>query len=234
MDKELLQGKVYISKDLNLYYYYFDDEKEEVDCKSLGFFEIMCYLGEPIEIEEGFTLRNYFELIDYYQALQMLDMFFKCSLEEFKNCPKEGCRDSEIDYIVINKNIIYESAHTIEPTKNLVEIDNLLSDDGLIHIDELIDDTIEVNGYNKEENQFYGIDLSSLSQLLDYEIVIGNKRLFFDYHEYVVDENNMTLFNFVKSIIWELTFYGCEENRNSFKKYLSQCIKDLGKNIDNK
>ena len=228
MDNDLLQGKVFISKDLNLYYYYFDEEKEEVDFKPLGFLEVMAYLGEPVVIEKGFTLRNYFELVDNYRAFQMLDVFFECFLEEFKNCPKEGCRDSEIDYIVINRHIVYESPSLITPSTEQSDIFELISsEDGNIHVDKSIDHTIEVHGYKENKNQFYALDMSSLSSLLDYEIMIDKTRLFVDNKEYSAEQYDLNLFEFIKNVIWELSFYGQPDQRDAEKEKLEEALNNL-------
>jgi len=223
MDEIYLQNKILISKDLNLYYY---NDNDEITYDVIDFRTPSFYLNKQIQLEDGFTLRNYFELIEKYELFQFLDTFFGNYLEEFNNCPSQDCKNTEINYIIINRHITYEDEHSFEPPKLLNEVEDLVtSEDGLIHIDKSITNELIVHGFNEKENTFYALDFNPLKDLLDYEIKIGETLLCINNdHSYNIQDTDINLFEFIKSIIYELSFHGSGEDRNLKKDELENLL----------
>ena len=70
---------------------------------------LLSILNTVIELEEGFTVRDWFNLIINYPVYQKLDLFTTSFLEEYYNCPKKGCIDPEgkLKEIVFQKFLIF-------------------------------------------------------------------------------------------------------------------------------
>ena len=214
-------GTPYISsfREGEFHYYEFQDDSE-----------ILSYLGESVELEEGFTLRSYFYLLIMHSSLQLLDMFSTDYVEEFTKCPSKGCLfdDDEISYLSLSRIVNYENLGFRENEED----------------DWRIEDCIDFSGVGEESA--YAIEFSPLDKLLDYEIKIdpavisieqpGDLTDYEDltekYQDFRGKDNNFTLFEFVKSIIWELSFCGTPEDRENkvgeIQNSLDKAMKELG------
>lgn len=71
---------------------------------------VLSLLKFRIDLEEGYTLRDWFTMIINYPCLQAIDMFFESFIEEFNNCPKSGCYNSNMPFIKLSKIISIENS----------------------------------------------------------------------------------------------------------------------------
>jgi len=60
------------------------------------------YLQCIIELEDGYTLRSFFEMIAIYSIFHNLNPDFLPFICEFLKLPKEGCLSTNIDYLLID------------------------------------------------------------------------------------------------------------------------------------
>ncbi len=57
----------------------------------------LLYLGARVEIEAGFTLRSFFELLGRYPILSGLNPFLGSYLEQYRGSPRGGGAGGELD-----------------------------------------------------------------------------------------------------------------------------------------
>jgi hypothetical protein len=156
--------------------------------------ELLKVLGFRVELEEGFPLRGYFEMLGKYSLLLELNDFFPVFREQFRDCPKNGCCFNGIDYLEFSK--------TIEmigfPGKRLEIYTSLM---GI---------------YGKETCEIKSLQLENL---LDLPVKLGRLKhvIFGDRVDIFEFDTVYTLFEFIDGIAWELSFHGtpkqCEIRR---------------------
>lgn len=227
---ENLKNKILLTKDGKAIFHDLDEESKEWESREITESHILFHLQEPIVLEEGFTLRSYFHLIENYPLFKLIDYFLGCYLEEFQECPENGCTDpdNEIDYLCLNRVMVYEAPTSIEPSRIFSFEEDLVDEDGNIHIEDSIEYDIHFDGVSEDGLNHYAIEFTSLNKLLDHKIVIGNAKISIELPGRIEDydnledkfitreteDNNFTLYEFVKEIIWELSFCGCPEERD--------------------
>ncbi len=130
----------------NLYKKMFPKGKEHAARKVL-----IGKFNELIELEKGFTLRSYFDLVTKYEQLQDIYIWFPFFITESQNAPKEGCicepgKEPDVEYLEIQQNISYttyedrtEWAKNFVPTETTPEekargLHNMDEPDGLSHM----------------------------------------------------------------------------------------------------
>ncbi len=215
------QGIPYLRRFHEGEYYY--DKFEDSD-------QILPHLEKSVELEEGFTLRSYFWMLITYPSLQLLDKFSSDFIEEYLRCPSEECvfDDDEISYLSINRLVNYEN---LGYEKNEED-------------DWRIEDSIDFCGVGEDTN--YAIEFSPLDKLLDYEVKIdpaiivieqsGDLTDYSDitekYQDFRGKDDTFSLFEFVRYIIWELSFCGTpedRENKNSeIQESIDKAMEELG------
>lgn len=156
--------------------------------------ELLKVLGFQVELDEQYTLRSYFEMLEKYSLLLELNDFFPVYREQFHDSPKSGCCFNGIDYLEFSK--------TIEmigfPGKRL-EIYNSL-----------------MGIYGKETCE---IKFLQLENLLDLPVKLGRLKhvIFGDQVDIFEFDTVYTLFEFIDGIAWALSFHGtpkqCEIRR---------------------
>lgn len=205
-----------------------------IDCELL-------HLTNSIELEENYTLRDYFKLIEKYRGFQLLDVAFPTFISEYKDCPKENCLTTDIDYLVINYVASYESKKDFKPSNSLKS----LFDQEIIHIDSNIEYFLDLYGHGTDGETRWGIDLLNLNELLDHKIVLGPGKIsielpgnYEDYEKmtdkYVVRESwscSYILFDFILTIIQEISFFGDKENKNKTFNDLEEKVDKIKKEI---
>jgi len=147
-------------------------------------FDVLKYLSYQIGLEETYTLRSFFEMIDKYALLGKLNSFFPSYIEQYLACPEQGCDSGTLDYIEFAKTVemigypeksleIYSSLHGIQ--KN---------------------DTVEIRSLQ-------------LNSLLDLPLKLGKLKhvVFGDRVDIFEFETVFTLFEFIDGITWELSFH---------------------------
>jgi hypothetical protein len=146
--------------------------------------DVLKYLSYQIKLEEAYTLRSFFEMIDKYALLGKLNLFFPTYIEQYLNCPEQGCDSETIDYL--------EFVKTVEmigyPEKNL-EIYSSLH--GIRK-----NDTVEIRSLQ-------------LNSLLDLPLKLGRLKhvVFGDRVDIFEFDTVFTLFEFIDGITWELSFH---------------------------
>lgn len=239
--EDYLKGKVLIKRNGEAIRHFLDKENDEWKSGIIDPIHILFHLHEPIVIEEGFTLRNYFNFIECYPHFRLIDGFFDCYLEEYQNLIT-NCYDSdkEIDYLSLNRVMSYEEHRQIS-LEGIEEILPETDDKEGIEVSEHIQYFISFNGMGKDGTTSYSIMFSPLKELLDHEIKIDKAIISIELPGEIEDyenlqdkyvtrrakDNNFTLYEFMKGIIWELSFCGCPESKEQKLKELEDNIDDL-------
>ena len=143
-------------------------------------------LGHQTVLEQGCTLRSYFKMLERHAVLTELGDFYLPLLETYGRCPGQGCRWQDFDCLELAK-------------------------------------TVEMVGYPgtpKLEiyNAFYGVgpegkgEIRSLALefLLDMPLRLGRLKhvVFGDKVDTFDFDTGYSLFEFIDSIAWELSFHG--------------------------
>jgi hypothetical protein len=163
--------------------------------------QILLYLSSHVELDNGFSLRDYFKLLENYHFLQMLDDDIQDFLDEYKELPKIGCLGATI----VNLNL-----------STVFSIDDKAEGNICYGFDFYCWD-----GKDKQ-----GIDLLPLSQILDAPLIIDNGEIeHYDSSDDVESNSNdnynsesikcryINLFSFLKGIMEELAFYGSPKEK---------------------
>ena len=80
--------------------------KDGSETKKIDEYTLFGYLDDGIEVEEGFTLRDYFEFFKKYEHFQILDHFMKDYIKEFdQTCQGEIAKKSDLEYLTLNRHI---------------------------------------------------------------------------------------------------------------------------------
>lgn len=173
-------------------------EGESVQEKVLQPYEAICKLNYRIILNNAFTLRDYFELIKKYDTFKILDPYFNEYLEIFEICQKNNCKCNDIEHLTLEKMIDCKFHKNI----NDVNID------------------IVFNGIKKK--QIIELDTYFLDQILDHKIKLGQTHINIEEkngNSIIQKHGNgsFTLYEFIKNIIWELSFFIDPKNRNKEK-----------------
>lgn len=145
---------------------------------------ILSCLGSQITLENGYTLRSFFKMLDQYRLLVDLNAFFPECTRQYRQCPPEGCTTAAADYLEFSK--------TVEmigfPEKRL-EIYSSFS------------------GVN--DNGAFEIRSLQLDNLLDLPVKLGRLKhvIFGDKVDIFEFDTVFTLFEFIDGIAWQLSFH---------------------------
>lgn len=146
--------------------------------------EVLKYLSYQIELEDQYTLRSFFEMIEKYELLGKLNSFLPTCIEQYRSCPAQGCESGHINYL--------EFAKTVEmigfPEKRLEIYSSIRG------INE--SDSIEVRSLH-------------LNSLLDMPLKLGRLKhvVFGDHVDIFEFDTVFTLFELIDGISWELSFH---------------------------
>lgn len=177
----------------------------------LGRLDILCYLQHAVQLEDGFTLRSYFKLIENYPALACLDGYFHDYIEEYKKAPKKNCVMDDVAHIELSEVV------------DLSEHKDMTSD---------VQIWVNVSGKDKiDEKQRWALDFTPLSEMLDVPIVLSGccvtdyKGEKFEIREF--KEYTFSFWEFLTSIIDELSFHGTSKDKQGRSDELKKIVKDL-------
>ena len=145
-------------------------------------------LGCQIVLEEGYSLRSFFGMLDKYSLLSELSAFFPMYTEQYHNCPKHGCDAGFLDYLEFGKTVEMIGV----PDKRLEIYHSLV---GL------------------QANEASEIRSMQLDSLLDLPLKLGKLKhiVFGDRVDIFEFETVYTLFEFIDGIGWELSFHATPE-----------------------
>jgi hypothetical protein len=145
-------------------------------------------LSFQIALEESYTLRNFFEMLDKYTLLAKLNAFFPSYIEQYHSCPKQRCDTGLLDYLEFGKTVEMIGA----PDKRL-EIYNAL--------------------FGVHASQASEIKSMQLGSLLELPLKLGPLKhiVFGDRVDIFEFDTVYTLFEFIDGIGWELGFHATPE-----------------------
>jgi hypothetical protein len=155
----------------------------------------LMFLSFGIMLEDGYTLRSFFQLFERYEILGRLNAFFATFREQYDQSPSEHCLYDGFDYL--------EFAKIVEmvgfPGKPRLDIYHSL------------------RGIRKDEKS--EIKALSLDNLLDMPFKLGRLKhiVFGDSVDVFEFKTDYTLFEFIDGVLWDLSFQGtlmgCELRR---------------------
>jgi hypothetical protein len=146
----------------------------------------LLYLGFGLDLAPTCTLRSYFHMLNTYAPFSQLGDFFTVLDQQYVKCPDMGCCWSELDYLEFSK--------TVEmigfPDDPRLEIYNALRG---------------IKGDAAQE-----IRTLPLEALLDMPLRMGQLKhvIFGDRVDTFNFDTIYTLFEFIDSVAWELSFHG--------------------------
>lgn len=142
-------------------------------------------LNHQLALEEGYTLRSLFRMIDAHPLLAELNEFCPSHLKDFRDAPENGCESDEIEHLELTK--------TVEmigfPGKPRLEI--------------------YISLYGVQNGEMCQIKSIPLVNLLDMPLTLGRLRhvIFGDKVDIFEFETVFNLFEFIDGVAWELSFH---------------------------
>lgn len=146
--------------------------------------DVLQYLSYQIGLDETYSLRSFFEMLEKYVQLGKLNSFLPTCIEQYRDCPAQGCDSDAIDHL--------EFAKTVEmvgfPEKKL----------------EIYSSIHGIRGNHAVE-----IRSLQLTSLLDMPLRLGRLKhvVFGDKVDIFEFDTVFTLFEFIDGITWELSFH---------------------------
>jgi len=180
---------------------------------------VLSMLSITVDLEDGYTLRDYFKTILKYYQFQLLDNYFNTFITEYVSCPNFNCVCDDVKEIVIKKIITFTDSFKTS-----------------IEINAEIEEAIHVYGNSNDMNTTYSLSFIPLKELLDLPIKFKdaiycyeNFKNGFKSAEYKQYEGkySYTLFDFITSIIYELSFWGSPEEQERKKNKILNITKDI-------
>ena len=146
--------------------------------------DVLKYLSYQIELEKGYTLRSFFEMIGKYAQLEKLNSFLPTYTGQYLTCPQQGCESEALDYLEFTKTVemIGYPEKRLEIYISVLGIQNK--------------DTVEIRSLQ-------------LNHLLDLPLKLGRLKhvVFGDRVDIFEFDTVFTLFEFIDGITWELSFH---------------------------
>ena len=141
-------------------------------------------LSAQIALEEKYTLRSFFEMLDKYTLFAKLNAFLPTYREQYHACPEYGCDAGMLDYLEFGKTIEMIGV----PDKRL-EVYNSL--------------------FGRHAGEDSEIRSMQLTHLLDLPLKLGKLKhiVFGDRVDLFEFDTVYTLFEFIDGIAWELSFH---------------------------
>lgn len=229
--KDEHKDRLVVFRNGNMYGCKYNSDIEEFEYIYLNPKNVLYHLSEIIYLEEGFTLRDYFNLVIKYYPLRLLDYFIDSFIDMFYKCPSSGCLSPEFDYLTLSRVTCYNSPKYL--AIGYEEDGNVRHE----YMEEHVEDNIRFGGVCKDlvndNDKNWGVELAPLDCLLDHEILIDNHYVIIEienndedgleitnFNNYIIrsgEIDGITLYEFFKTIIWELSFFGeAEERLNKF------------------
>jgi hypothetical protein len=150
----------------------------------------LMFLSFKIELEEEYTLRSYFRMLETYSLLLDLNEFFPTFMDQYNSCPDNVCVIENIDHLEINKTIEMVGFPGNPRLEMYISFNGVLGKD-----------TCEIKSYQLEDILDIMVKLGKLKH-----IVFGDRVDIFEF------ESVFTLFEFIDGIAWELSFHGAPKH----------------------
>lgn len=145
-------------------------------------------LSAQITLEDRYTLRSFFEMLDKYALLAKLNAFLPMYREQYQTCPENGCDAGMLDYLEFGKTVEMIGV----PDKRLEIYNSLFG----LHASK----TSEIKSMQLEHLLDLPLKLGKLKH-----IVFGDRVDIFEF------DTVYTLFEFIDGIAWELSFHATPE-----------------------
>lgn len=145
-------------------------------------------LSFQITLNEGYTLRSFFQMLDKYKLFVKLNAFFPTYTAQYHACPQEGCDADLLDYLEFSKTIEMIGV----PDKRLEIYNSLLGICG--------SETSEIRSMQLDRLLDLPLKLGKLKH-----IVFGDRVDIFEF------DTVYTLFEFIDGIAWQLGFHAAPE-----------------------
>lgn len=158
----------------------------------------------PIILEEGYTVRDLFKMVEKYCELQLIDNLFPYYVNEYVMCDGQGCVTKDMLAVTIQKTFV-------------------LNEDDL-------DEVIDVGGRGSTDD--YAIDFTPLKELLDVPLILDKWLIFTvatQTKKYL--EKSYTLWEVLSSFIYEIGFYGKPEDRDREFALVSSTVEEVKKSM---
>lgn len=154
-------------------------EGEEGDASPLS--RLSCRIILP----KGYTLRSFFRLFDAYPVFIELNAFLPELIRRYRECPAEGCDCGAFDHLEFRKN---------------VEMIGFPGDPRL---------EIYAVFQGRSKNETVEIKSFDIDLLLDMPVILGSLQhvIFGDRTDRFEFDTVYTLFEFIDSIAWALSFH---------------------------
>jgi len=218
-----------------------NSDNEDWDKEFIDPNRVLSYLHYSIELDEGFTLRDYFKMVINYPDLQKLDLFFTEFINEYFKCPQGNCICEDIKHLELNYVASYECKKTIE-------FDEPLFGEKIQDMESHVDIFIDFFGMGTDDETHWGLDFLDLDNLLDFKIVLGPAKVSIekegDYKDYdnlkekfIVKESkncHYSFYDFVHTIIYELPFHGNKEQKKERMDEIQESVEEVQELIDKK
>jgi hypothetical protein len=149
---------------------------------------VLNLLSSQIYLEEGYSLRSFFQMLEKYSLFSELSAFFPMYTEQYRSCPESGCDGGFFDYLEFGKTVEMIGV----PDKRLEIYTSLV---GLP-----ADQASEVRSLQLESLLDLPLQLGKLKH-----IVFGDRVDIFEF------DTVYTLFEFIDGIGWELSFHATPE-----------------------
>ncbi len=204
----------------------YDEEKDEGDWVTKEIppgDKTLSLLSYNVELEDGYTLRDYFRMVTYHDNLQALDLYFPPYIEEYEKCPDSGCLEEDMP--------------TLQLTK-IIEVTKWDNKPGEESFEDEINDHVNINGSRTDPNEPpWGISFVPLSKILDTPIVLKEAIYCVDDHkrspgdkksyDEEIYKGNYSLWDFVHSIIYELSWYGTPKETEEKSEELNESVEKV-------
>ena len=145
-------------------------------------------LSFQVTLEDAYTLRSFFRMLDKYALLGKLNSFFPTYIEQYHHCPEEGCTAGGLDYLEFGKTVEMIGV----PDKRL---------------------EIYTSLFGVTDNETAEIKSMQLASLLDVPLKLGKLKhiVFGDRVDIFEFDTVYTLFEFIDGIAWQLGFHATPE-----------------------
>lgn len=175
---------------------------------------VLGLLQSNVTLEDGYTLRSLFKLLEKYPVLLWLEWSFINFIDEYKSCPPKGCVSDNLTHIVIAK---YASIDCCGEEKELIV-------------------STHVSGKIEGIEETYALDFSPLNTLLDLKLQFDTAGFYKEEDLYKKGRakkkveyypHSYTLWDLCTSIMGELSFHGTPALRDSRMDDLKQRCEDI-------
>ena len=150
--------------------------------------EALDLLSCQVALEDVYTLRSFFKMLNKYTLFAKLNAFFPSCIDQYESCPGQGCDAGLLDYLEFGKTVEMIGV----PDKRL-EIYNSL--------------------FGVRAGETSEIKSMQLNSLLDLPLKLGKLKhiVFGDRVDIFEFDTVYTLFEFIDGIAWQLGFHATPE-----------------------